>query len=530
MNRSIINYYFVAAIAVVAVLLSSDGNVVGTWAGGVQPSTFIAIAALLSNSLLAFAFSRGLILSYWRTCLHGTSLENLHYSWNAGQSILGAGTALLRGRHGSINALALIVLTLCTVRSPLNQAASGVENDVVFQNGTLDLQVSRWIPEYYTGVIESSRTSGTTTTSALSQKFSTIVREFNARLPMKLGHADCGDTCDVVVNTFGFCAACSSETLSINPRLQTDLNDYFALFSVDIDLWEQEVTHKFDPMYGGLIFHVLYVSEAWNANGNSTQINETCYLQPSVMAVPVRLARSNDVTLQGRWSEDECVRPLNYKVPQATWGGAGTTIGGFLYFLQNTYTSSASFVNRGSTAANMFSGLIANQYLKGNDGIIDIATGGRLAWSNPTDDILDALREVSFRTSLFTAGNSTQTVSFRGSSNYAIYRTHMGYMAAGLAVAVLGVLAVATLFFGWWELGRKVTMSPVEIARAFDAPLLRGVDGNAEIKDMLRQTDSISIRYGEVPGAYHGKEGSCKLRFEDASIVKGPQDGKTYRS
>ena len=232
------------------------------------------------------------------------------------------------------------------------------------------------------------------------------------------------------------------------------------------------------------------------------------------MAAPIRLARGNETTLQGRWSDDECVRSLNYKVPEAAWGGAGTTIGGFLYFLQNMYTSSASFVDRGSTAANMFSGIIANQYLKGDDGIINIATGDRLAWSSPTDDILDALREVSFRTSLFTAGNSTQTVSFVGSSNHPIYRTHMGYMAAGLAVAVLGVLGVATLFFGWWELGRKVTMSPVEIARAFDAPLLRGVDGNAEIKDILRQTNGNSVRYGEVPGAYYGKEGSCNLKTQ----------------
>ena len=195
-NRYIINYCFVAATAIAAVLLSSDGKIVGTWAGGVQPSTFIAIAALLSNTLLGLAFSQGLILSYWRRCLHGTSLEDLHYSWHAGQSILGAGTALLRGRQGSINAVALIVLTLCTIRSPLNQAASGVRNNIVLQNGTLDLQVSPWIPEYYTGIIESSRTSGTATASALSQNFSTIVREFNARSPMKLGHADCGDTCD----------------------------------------------------------------------------------------------------------------------------------------------------------------------------------------------------------------------------------------------------------------------------------------------------------------------------------------------
>ena len=52
-----------------------------------------------------------------------------------------------------------------------------------------------------------------------------------------------------VVNTFGFCVTCSSETLSVNPRLQTGLNDFFTLFSVDIELWEQEVTHKFDSMY-----------------------------------------------------------------------------------------------------------------------------------------------------------------------------------------------------------------------------------------------------------------------------------------
>ena len=59
-------------------------------------------------------------------------------------------------------------------------------------------------------------------------------------------------------------------------------------------------------------------------------------------------------------------------------------------------------------------------------------------------------------------------------------------------------MAVFPLFYGWWNLGRDVSMSPVEIAKAFKAPHTEGADANASVDKLLRQIGKRKARYGVV--------------------------------
>jgi hypothetical protein len=60
------------------------------------------------------------------------------------------------------------------------------------------------------------------------------------------------------------------------------------------------------------------------------------------------------------------------------------------------------------------------------------------------------------------------------------------------------ILFAALLYWGWWQLGRRVSFSPIEIAKAFDAPLLQNVNTNSRAKDLLRDVGNLRIRYGAV--------------------------------
>lgn len=48
------------------------------------------------------------------------------------------------------------------------------------------------------------------------------------------------------------------------------------------------------------------------------------------------------------------------------------------------------------------------------------------------------------------------------------------------------------------HLGRSVSLSPVEVAKAFNAPLLVEVDSNAEVKKIVEQIGVTRVRYGAV--------------------------------
>lgn len=81
-------------------------------------------------------------------------------------------------------------------------------------------------------------------------------------------------------------------------------------------------------------------------------------------------------------------------------------------------------------------------------------------------------------------------------------------------------------------------MSPIEIAKAFDAPLLEHVDCNATAENMLKEIGVGKVQYGDV-GLSSGRPidpllgggfGRVRRRLEifDAAFVRRPMPGGEY--
>lgn len=96
-----------------------------------------------------------------------------------------------------------------------------------------------------------------------------------------------------------------------------------------------------------------------------------------------------------------------------------------------------------------------------------------------------------------TATNWTQRVHYTGSELTTVYRTSWTYMVVAIAVSLLGVIAVAPLYYGWWDSAKLDigTFNPLEIAKAFDAPLSGGVEGD-RLDDVVAQVGRERVRYG----------------------------------
>jgi hypothetical protein len=80
-----------------------------------------------------------------------------------------------------------------------------------------------------------------------------------------------------------------------------------------------------------------------------------------------------------------------------------------------------------------------------------------------------------------------------GSELAAIYNTHRRWVAGSIAVVCSACIIILCTYWDWWRLGRDVSMSPLEIARAFDAPLLQTADPNATGDDIKKDLGARSI-------------------------------------
>jgi hypothetical protein len=82
------------------------------------------------------------------------------------------------------------------------------------------------------------------------------------------------------------------------------------------------------------------------------------------------------------------------------------------------------------------------------------------------------------------------------------YQSHEAFMYAAIALMLACILCVLPSYWRFWELGRKVTLGPIEISSAFQAPVLShpGLASGGEVDILLKEVGNRRIRYGEVQG------------------------------
>jgi Protein of unknown function (DUF3176) len=128
---------------------------------------------------------------------------------------------------------------------------------------------------------------------------------------------------------------------------------------------------------------------------------------------------------------------------------------------------------------------------------------------DPTVGIIDQINMLMLRASLSSSvhGNPPHQAVQSGLSGIQIvdtvrFKSEYAFIGAALALMFICILAVIPTFYGYWELGRKVTLGPMEIASAFRAPVLQHpkVVATGEVDVLLKEVGDRKVRYGEVEG------------------------------
>lgn len=128
----------------------------------------------------------------------------------------------------------------------------------------------------------------------------------------------------------------------------------------------------------------------------------------------------------------------------------------------------------------------------------------RLEFSSPTEYILEVFHEWMFRAAL-NIGNSTrdmehhtsnQTFVARRTVPAIVFRADMRYLSAAIASTIWCLVFVGSLMWGWWRLNRRVTLSPIETANAFGAPIMmrHRVRPDASIEQILKTARDVEFR------------------------------------
>jgi hypothetical protein len=160
----------------------------------------------------------------------------------------------------------------------------------------------------------------------------------------------------------------------------------------------------------------------------------------------------------------------------------------------------------------------------------DVKSNCGYRWMNPlepgnpteslTQSVVSSINEIMLLTNIGIPAiwnTSSAPLAVASSYNATMYRdtvhysTNKWYMIGAVISNFICVLCVLPSYWGFWQLGRKVALSPFEIAAAFRSPM---VNTGGTIDDILRENGSQPVQFGRiVTGDAAGQLGVAEPEF-----------------
>ncbi|KAE9979303.1 hypothetical protein BLS_009932, partial [Venturia inaequalis] len=490
-------FFAMAAAVVMIVVVARSHGQIADWR--VSPAVLLAISAAFANLLMRYALSEGVTLSWWsRSIRPGTKLEDLHNIWASGNYFF---AALSSGRAFNLAALACIAVSLTPINGPLLQRASSVTTATRSSPVALKVPMAQEVPYGYTGMI----TSRSSSASILTADFTSVVFGFNKNIPQNLTESGCQGRCSGTLKAAGYAIACTSSTLSFN--LSAAALSALASFNgsgnlVGPDLFTTKFALFEDYQHNAT---QLNFTASWkDVKGCAGNVQQrSCTLVPAVLEQHI-LLENNTISLDPGFNyTTDKVHSLVPTRPIFGSGARNSTHGGMALYLNSKFNSVVQTNRDGIYGLQLFpTGVSQMDYMRSSAGKYG-DQDCNVTWADPSIDMLAAARELAFRLAL-KAADPTNSSSFQPlingiqQQNVLVYQSKFLYLGLALLFTLASVLSILPTLYGWWQIGRKVSMSPLETAKAFGAPRLDGANSNAEVKSLLRAIGPMPVQYGAI--------------------------------
>ncbi|CEI63377.1 hypothetical protein FVEN_g96 [Fusarium venenatum] len=510
----------ISTIVAVVVLVLSDQTPVDHWDSRMQPTVWLALTSTISGAFLAHALAEGAALSFWRQACKSTTLPNLEAIYASSTSLLEAICNLARLRSKRLG-FASIVVTLSMLRNPLIQRATSTTTQYSTIRESMNFPIARELPYGYGATLSGRNTN----IFFLTSNFSKIAQSYSSRDEIRVYNSSC-DNCTATVQGFGFAVNCTekSRRFDMSTEISSPMMSRGGDYLFQINVTEYRGLEIYSSKNGSRLRFTTLWKATHDCSGDLKI--QTCDLTAGITKYPIAITEGANVKLQGTWHDDIFIEPRRM-IPMGV--GKSNILGGFVTILSSVFTSYA-FMKRTTTWGTelMTSGLPATQYMSLNGSEPSCMD----TWTNPMENIIEAAREISFRASMqYAAENITnsQTTEFKRNTMQSVYETDYSKMAIALVVAMAGTLATLPLFWGFWDLGRHVSLNPFEVVIAFlgmpeTHPIMGKIDPNMNVGNILKSTESIGpVRYG----VWH-VNGRPRLGFAQAEVVRSPKDSERF--
>ena len=128
-----------------------------------------------------------------------------------------------------------------------------------------------------------------------------------------------------------------------------------------------------------------------------------------------------------------------------------------------------------------------------------------------------------------------QAVTANQTLRQIVFHSDLRWYAGAAVFEIATVLLILPMFWGWWTLGTNLTLSPIDVALAFDSPILKTVNSAVGAKGVVRQLGELKLKFGSVnPTDDAADKGSLeslangRLGDAEAGKVYGPQRGVRF--
>ena len=558
----------IATSAAVAVLGASNHERVKDWPFTrfpIQPNVLINIANQFQNLGLITFISQGLAIAWWRKAMQGSSLSTLHRNHAYSYSFYSIMTS---GKHFNIVALAALMTKFAVIDSTLFQKAT--KTIVTQQINYKNVSVTGWMetnwPANSGGVPGEDGAIKTVDTA-----WAGVINAYNGKIANGKVHDSLGNNasffdcpfrqeCSGDFKALGFAFDCSTTTEDVNYGLQQQsqaggVETTYPLWDIAFNSsWASDT-----KPYASINMSMLYVDSHAGATNNDcpgTLTRRTCEIRPAVVEYPVTVMVPSEEELKGKnivthikFYTDNISHPLSTPITSQQIDelkflsytdldekfNETSTIGALTYVLNNLYSSSARLTYKDDWDIALQGGLAQTTFFA------DTATApssrchyaiSQPGQDDPAIELLRKINTLSFVSALYLRGQpstaahlranklmSSQTALTRVTGIVEEYTTDFHYVAGALVATLVTLLLVLPVYWGFWLLGRKVTLGPLEIANAFNAPIIKPDNVKAQhgdFEEVLHEVGKRRVRYGQLKDRPLGSMGIA----EPESVVK----------
>ncbi|KAI5269609.1 hypothetical protein E4T47_06963 [Aureobasidium subglaciale] len=547
------------AISSVIVLLISNGRRQEQWADKIGPNVLLSGFNGVSNICFGIAIGNGVAITWWRKALKGATIQDLHRSWAFSASIK---DVVLYGKYFNFIALAALAAKLTIIDGILLQKAATTEvgpdpqrdvtltlsvNSTMPFTGLFDTSGDTYYPEYpdwFAKVIDSWSHNSGVLPNDISDCQGVCLFQVNGT----------GFEIDCTSAETNVDYASLAYQASVDLLNQYDNATGTSYFDDTRTLYYDIFNITFMPIYGTtgvgngystieMRIQTTITNQTTATSCPSTLIEHVCTLRPAIVQYPVtievtpftvdnnpQLIVSNmylgyNTTSYGGvvyYQDWDTVPPYDKSIKQQSnvtfvryedvlenhdteTRDAKTVIGGIASALDQ-YLAGLAQISYNATAERFK--VFRDRAAEGRYNVPAPADHGcNYTFEDPLNDIVNQINLLMFALSMnvweldYPDFNSTIYMDHPAMqySTSIHYKTNPHFMYGAIASIIVCILCVLPSYYGYWQLGREVTLGPFEIANAFRAPVLdHPAVANAGVKDLIREVGNRQVKYGEM--------------------------------